>query len=70
MAHQTHPPLPLLAARFRLRLLPPHASIERWESGILVQDKASDLLLRQRTERGLYFNLRPAGRSKHTFAFP
>ena len=44
------------------------ASIERWESGILVQDKASDLLLRQRTERGLYFNLRPAGRSKHSFA--
>jgi len=45
------------------------ASIERWESGMLVQDKASDLLLRQRTERGLYFNLRPAGRSTHTFAF-
>jgi putative zinc finger/helix-turn-helix YgiT family protein len=45
------------------------ASIERWESGTLVQDKASDLLLRQRTERGLYFNLRPAGRRKHTFAF-
>ncbi len=45
------------------------ASIERWESGALVQDKASDLLLRQRTDRGLYFNVRPAGRSKRTFAF-
>ena len=26
------------------------ASVERWESGVLVQDKASDILLRQRTD--------------------
>jgi len=26
------------------------ASIERWESGVLVQDKASDILLRQRSD--------------------
>lgn len=46
------------------------ASIERWESGALVQDKASDLLIRNRTDRGLYFNLRPAGRSSRTISAP
>ncbi|MCX6880171.1 MAG: helix-turn-helix domain-containing protein [Verrucomicrobia bacterium] len=30
------------------------ASIERWESGILVQDKASDLLIRERTDHTLF----------------
>jgi putative zinc finger/helix-turn-helix YgiT family protein len=46
------------------------ASIERWEAGTHVQDKASDLLLRQRSDRGLYFNLRPAGRSTRSISVP
>lgn len=44
------------------------ASIERWEGGALVQDKASDLLIRSRTDHGLYFNLRPAGCSSRTIS--